>query len=140
MTLEKTFAMIKPHAVQDGHVESIVEMIKGAGFTIAKKSEIVMSKAQAEDLYQEHKERSFYGEMVESISTSPVVVMVLEKENAVSAWRDAMGPTNPADAAEGTIRARFGKNIGENATHGSDSLESSKREQAIFFPEGCCSS
>ena len=140
MTLEKTFAMIKPHAVQDGHVEAIVEIIKGAGFTIAKKSEIVMSKAQAEDLYQEHKERSFYGEMVESISTSPVVVMVLEKENAVSAWRDAMGPTNPADAAEGTIRARFGKNIGENATHGSDSLDSSKRERAIFFPEGCCSS
>ena len=132
--------MIKPHAVRDGNVESIVEMIKNAGFTISKKSEIVMSKAQAENLYQEHKGKPFYDGMVEGISTSPVVVMILEKENAVSAWRDTMGPTNPADAAEGTIRARFGKNIGENATHGSDSLESSKRERAIFFPENCCAS
>ena len=135
--MEKTFAMIKPHAVRDGHVDAIVEMIKDAGFTIAKKSEIVMSKVQAEDLYQEHKEKPFYGEMVETISTSPVVVMVLEKENAVAAWRDTMGPTNPAEAPEGSIRAKFGKGIGENATHGSDSLESSKRERAIFFPEDC---
>ena len=75
--------------------------------------------------------------MVEGISTSPVVVMVLEKENAVAAWRDLMGPTNPADADAGTIRALYGKSIGENATHGSDSLESSKRERTIFFPESC---
>lgn len=137
--MEKTFAMIKPHAVQDGHVDSIVKMIETAGFTIAEKSEIVMSKAQAEALYEEHKERSFYGGMVESISSSPVVVMVLEKENAVLAWRDLMGPTNPADAPAESIRALFGKDIGENATHGSDSLESSKRERAIFFPESCSS-
>lgn len=137
--MEKTFAMIKPHAVQDGHADAIVEMIKNAGFTISHKSEIVMSKVQAEDLYQEHKEKPFYGDMVQTISSSPVVVMVLEKENAVAAWRDLMGPTNPAEAAEGTIRAKFGKGIGENATHGSDSLESSARERAIFFPESCSS-
>ena len=138
--MEKTFAMIKPHAVQDGHAEGIVEMIKNAGFTISKKSEIVMSKVQAEELYREHKGRSFYEDMVQGISSSPVVVMVLEKENAVAEWRKAMGPTNPADADAGTIRARYGKNIGDNATHGSDSLDSSERERNIFFPNsgGCC--
>lgn len=137
--MEKTFAMIKPHAVQDGHVDNIVKMIESAGFTIAEKSEIVMSKAQAEDLYQEHKGKPFYDGMVEGISTSPVVVMVLEKDNAVLAWRDLMGPTNPSEAPAGSIRALYGKNIGENATHGSDSLESSKRERTIFYPESCSS-
>jgi len=137
--VEKTFAMIKPHAVQDGHAENIMRMIESAGFEIAKKAEITMTRAQAEDLYQEHKGRSFYDAMVEEISTRPVVVMVLAKDNAVSDWRDLMGPTNPAEAAAGTIRAIYGKNIGENATHGSDSLQSSQREQAIFFSESCCS-
>lgn len=137
--MEKTFAMIKPHAVQDGHAENIMRMIESAGFEIAKKAEITMTRAQAEDLYQEHKGRSFYDAMVEEISTRPVVVMVLAKDNAVSDWRDLMGPTNPAEAAAGTIRAIYGKNIGENATHGSDSLQSSQREQAIFFSESCCS-
>jgi nucleoside-diphosphate kinase len=137
--VEKTFAMIKPHAVQDGHAENIMRMIESAGFEIAKKAEIIMTRAQAEDLYQEHKGRSFYDAMVEEISTRPVVVMVLAKDNAVSDWRDLMGPTNPAEAAAGTIRAIYGKNIGENATHGSDSLQSSQREQAIFFSESCCS-
>ncbi len=137
--MEKTFAMIKPHAVQDGHAENIMRMIESAGFEIAKKAEIIMTRAQAEDLYQEHKGRSFYDAMVEEISTRPVVVMVLAKDNAVSDWRDLMGPTNPAEAAAGTIRAIYGKNIGENATHGSDSLQSSQREQAIFFSESCCS-
>jgi len=138
--VEKTFAMIKPHAVQDGHVAGIIEMIKQAGFTIAEKAEIVMSRAQAEELYVEHKARSFYADMVDAISSSPVVVMILEKENAVADWRQAMGPTNPADASAETIRARYGKSIGDNATHGSDSLSSSERERNIFFPKngGCC--
>lgn len=132
--MEKTFAMIKPHAVKEGNVDAIVAMIEEAGFNVDCKEEITMTMDQAQQLYQEHKERPFFGEMVETITSSPVVIMQLSKDGAVKAWRDLMGATNPADAAEGTVRAKFGKSIGENASHGSDSLQSSDRELGIFFP------
>ena len=134
-TMEKTFAIIKPVAVKDGHKDAIIDMIKADGFEIECSKEITMSQEEAAELYVEHKERPFFGEMVETMTSAPVVVMVLTKENAVKAWRDLMGATNPADAAEGTVRKRFGKSIGDNATHGSDSLQSSERERAIFFKD-----
>lgn len=132
--MEKTFAIIKPRAVQDGHKDEIIKIIKSNGFDIECMEEITMTQDQAKELYVEHKERPFFGEMVSTMTASPVVVMVLAKDNAVKAWRDLMGATNPAEAEEGTIRKRFGRSIGENATHGSDSLQSSERERAIFFP------
>ena len=132
--MERTFAIIKPGAVAAGNADNIVKMILEDGFTIVEKKEIVMSAEQAESLYQEHKERSFFQEMVDSMTSSPIVTMVLEKEGAVLAWRDLMGATNPAEADAGTVRALYGENIGSNAVHGSDSLESSQRERAIFFP------
>ena len=131
--MEKTFAIIKPRAVMDKHTGDIISMIEKAGFEITGMKKITISSEQAQDLYVEHKERSFFGEMVESMTSSPVVVMILSKDNAVRAWRDLMGATNPADAEQGTIRAKFGKSIGENAVHGSDSLQSSEREREIFF-------
>lgn len=131
--MEKTFAIIKPRAVKEGHVDDIVAMIKNDGFAIDCMKEITMTQEQAQELYVEHKERPFFGEMVETMTASPVVVLQLSKENAVRAWRDLMGATNPADAAEGTVRALFGRSIGENATHGSDSLQSAERELGIFF-------
>lgn len=133
--MEKTFAIIKPMAVQDGHADEIVEIIKSNGFNVDCMKNITMTQAEAQELYVEHKERPFFGEMVETMTASAVVVLQLSKDGAVKAWRDLMGATNPADAAEGTIRARFGKNIGHNATHGSDSLQSAKRELSIFFKD-----
>lgn len=135
--MERTFAIIKPGAVALGHTGKIIDMIEQAGFTIACMEKINMTQEQAENLYQEHKERPFFGEMVETMTASPIVIMILEKENAVAAWRDLMGATNPADAAEGTVRALYGESIGSNAVHGSDSLESSARERSIFF-SSCC--
>lgn len=132
--MERTFAMIKPGAVAHKHVGAIIDMIERNGFDIVGLERIEMTQAQAHELYQEHKERSFFGEMVESITASPIVVMVLEKENAVAEWRKLMGATNPAQADAGTVRALFGTSIGANAAHGSDSLASSARERAIFFP------
>lgn len=138
--MEKTFAMIKPHAVASNDVDAIIAMIQEAGFSVDCKETITMSNDQAQELYVEHKERPFFGEMVETITSSPVVIMQLSKDNAVKAWRELMGATNPSDAEQGTIRAKFGKSIGENAVHGSDSLQSSARELGIFFKsESCCS-
>ncbi|MBM17524.1 MAG: nucleoside-diphosphate kinase [Epsilonproteobacteria bacterium] len=131
--MEKTFAIIKPRAVKEGHVDDIVAMIKADGFTVDCMETITITQEQAQELYVEHKERPFFGEMVETMTASPVVVMQLSKEGAVKAWRDLMGATNPAEAEAGTVRAKFGKSIGENATHGSDSLQSAERELGIFF-------
>ena len=133
--MEKTFAMIKPRAVAEHHTGKIIDMIETAGFTIAGLKKIHMSREQAQCLYQEHAEKPFFPGMVDIITSTPVVVMVLKKDNAVKAWRDLMGATNPAQADAGTIRALFGVNIDHNATHGSDSLSSAKREMDIFFPE-----
>lgn len=133
--MERTFAIIKPDAVENKHAGKIIDMIESAGFGIVRMEKISLSRAQAEDLYQEHKEKPFFEEMVSTMMSSPIIVMVLEKENAVLAWRDLMGATNPADAKEGTIRALYAESIGRNSVHGSDSLQSSERERAIFFPQ-----
>lgn len=135
--MEQTFAIIKPGAVADKVTGKIISMIEAAGFDIVEMKKIKMTKSQAEELYAEHKERSFFGEMVNSMTSAPVVVLKLQKDGAVLAWRDLMGATNPANALPGTVRALYGKSIGENATHGSDSLTSAARELKIFFGE-CC--
>ncbi len=135
MTLQRTFAIIKPDAVKAGHVEDIIEMIEDNGFDILAEDERQLSKAEAQKFYAVHKERPFYGELVDYMSSGPVVLMVLEKENAIQDWRDLMGATDPRKAAPGTVRALYGKSIGENATHGSDAPETAKVEIAQFFPE-----
>jgi len=135
--MEQTFAIIKPHAVKEKNSGKIIDMIEAAGFEIVRLDKITMSSAQAQDLYAEHKERSFYNGMVATMTSSPVIVMKLQKDGAVLAWRDLMGATNPASAQEGTVRALFGKSLDENAAHGSDSLTSAARELKIFFG-GCC--
>jgi len=133
--MEKTFAIIKPDAVAAKNAGKIIDMIEAAGFNIVGLEKITMSQDQAHALYQEHAARSFFGEMVASMTASPIVIMLLEKDNGVVAWRDLMGATNPKDAAAGTVRALYGSNIGANAAHGSDSLTSAAREIAIFFPQ-----
>lgn len=132
--MEKTFAIIKPDAVAAKHVGKIIDMIEAAGFNILGLEKITMSQAQAHELYKEHSARSFFNDMVGDMTASPIIIMCLEKDNGVLAWRDLMGATNPKDAAQGTVRALFGTSIGANAAHGSDSLASSARELAIFFP------
>ena len=132
---ERTFAMIKPTAVADGDADAIIKRIKDEGFTILAQQEVQLTPKKAHELYEVHKERSFFGEMIGQITASPVVLLVLEKEYAIQDWRLLMGATNPEDAEEGTLLKLFGKNIGENATHGSDSSENAKREIGIFFPE-----
>jgi len=132
--MEKTFAIIKPDAVAAKNAGKIIDMIEAAGFDVVGMEKITMTQEQAHKLYQEHSERSFFGEMVDAMTASPIVIMCLEKDNAVLGWRDLMGATNPKDAAAGTVRALYGSSIGANAAHGSDSLASSARERAIFFP------
>jgi len=132
--MERTFAIIKPDAVAAKNAGKIIDMIEAAGFNIVVMEKINMTQAQAHELYKEHAARSFFPEMVATMTSAPIVIMALEKTNAVVAWRDLMGATNPKDAAAGTVRALFGTSIGSNAAHGSDSLASADRELAIFFP------
>lgn len=131
--MEQTFAIIKPHAVASKLSGKIIDMIESAGFEIVDMKKINMSNAQAQALYAEHKERPFYNGLVTIMTSSPVIVLKLQKDGAVVAWRELMGATNPANAAAGTVRALYGKSLDENATHGSDSLNSAARELAIFF-------
>jgi nucleoside-diphosphate kinase len=140
--IEQTFAIIKPGAVADKVSGKIISMIEDAGFEIVNMDKVTIPTEVAEELYSEHKAKPFFGEMVTLMTASPVIILKLEKENAILAWRDLMGATNPANAAEGTIRKLYGKNISHNATHGSDSASSAARELAIFFgdkeDEECC--
>jgi nucleoside-diphosphate kinase len=133
MAIERTFAIIKPDAVEKHNVGGILAKIEAAGFGVVALKRLHLSKAVAEGFYAVHRERPFFGELVEFMTRSPVVLLVLEKENAVKAWRDLMGATDPKKADEGTIRKLFGANVGENATHGSDSLDNAKIEIAYFF-------
>lgn len=132
---EKTFAIIKPDAVEAGNTENIVKMIKDHGFTIVARKHMHWSADDAKTFYAIHKERPFFGELVEYMTSGPVEMLVLEKDNAVQAWRDLMGATDPAKAQAGTVRALYGTSIGRNATHGSDSAENAKIEIAQFFPD-----
>ena len=133
MAIEKTFSIIKPNAVEDNNIGAIIDRFERKGLRIAASKLVHMSKEKAEGFYAEHKERPFFGELVDFMTRSPVMLLCLEGENAVAANRDIMGATNPAEAAEGTIRKDFAKSIGENAVHGSDSPASAERELSYFF-------
>jgi nucleoside-diphosphate kinase len=133
--VERTFAMIKPDAVSAHNIGKIIAIIEAAGFKIVGLRMEKLSRAKAEQFYAVHKERPFFSELVSFVISGPVVVLALEKENAVKAWRDLMGATDPLKAEEGTIRKLFGKNIGSNATHGSDAAETAREELSLFFPE-----
>lgn len=134
MALERTFFIIKPDAVEKHKAGAILAKIEETGFHIVALRRTQLTKAQAEGFYAVHRERGFFGELVQFMTRSPVYVGVLEKDSAVKAWRDLMGATDPAKADAGTIRKLFGSNVGENATHGSDSLDNAKIEIAYFFP------
>ena len=128
-----TFAIIKPDAVRAGHTGNIIQRITDAGFKLRAMKALHLTLKEAEGFYAVHRERPFFGGLTEFMSSDPCVVMVLAKENAVKAWRDLMGATDPAKADEGTIRKEFGGSVGENATHGSDSDENAAIEIAYFF-------
>jgi len=125
--------MIKPDAVKNGHIGAILEQMVGSGFKIVAMKYTKLSKEKAGEFYAVHKERPFYGELVDFMSSGPIVAAVLEKDNAVEDFRTLIGSTNPADAAEGTIRAKFATSIGENAVHGSDSDENAALEASFHF-------
>lgn len=133
--MERTLAIIKPDAVRARNTGKIIDHIERAGFDIIGMKKLHLSREEAELFYAVHRERRFFGELVDFMISGPVVVLALEKDNAIAAWRDLMGATNPDEAAEGTMRRLFGANIGENATHGSDSPETARTEVAFFFPE-----
>ena len=133
--MERTFAIIKPDAVEKKLAGKIIDMIEANGFNILGMKKLHMTEDQAKEFYAVHKDRPFYGELVDFISSGPVVVMALEKENAIKAWRDLMGATNPADAAEGTIRKLYAESIGKNAVHGSDAPETAAQEVRFFFSD-----
>jgi nucleoside-diphosphate kinase len=130
-----TFGIIKPDAVKKGHQGKIIDRILGDGFKIRGMKLIHQSKKQAEGFYAVHRGKGFFEELTEFMSSAPCVVLALEKENAVKAWRDLMGATNPAEAAEGTLRKEFAGSIGENAVHGSDSDENAAIEIGYFFSQ-----
>jgi nucleoside-diphosphate kinase len=131
--MERTFAIIKPDAVERGLAGKIITKIEEAGFTIAGMKKIHLSRAQAEGFYYVHKERPFFNDLCSFMSRSPVIVMCLQKENAIADWRTLMGATNPANAEPGTIRKEFAKNIEENSSHGSDAPETAAFEIPYFF-------
>ncbi len=125
--------MIKPDAVGAGHIGAILNDIAAAGFKIVAMKMTQLTTGKAGEFYAVHKERPFYGELVEFMSSGPIVAAILEKENAVADFRTLIGATNPADAAPGTIRAKYAKSVGENAVHGSDSDENAAIEGAFHF-------
>ena len=132
----KTFTMIKPDATSKGYTGAILDQIIKAGFTVKAMKWIHLSPAQAGTFYEVHKERPFYQELVDFMSSGPIVAAILEKDNAVADFRTLIGATNPAQAEEGTIRKKFAASIGENAVHGSDSDENAAIEGNFFF-SGC---
>jgi nucleoside-diphosphate kinase len=136
MALERTLCIVKPDAVEKRKAAAILSRVEESGFRIVALRMTHLSRSEAEGFYEVHRQRPFFGELVQFMTRSPVVVAVLEKDDAVTGWRDLMGATDPAKAAPSTIRKVFGSNVGENATHGSDSLDNAKREIAYFFP-GC---
>lgn len=133
MALERTFSIIKPDATRRNLTGAINATIEKAGLRIVAQKRILLTRAQAETFYGVHKERPFFGELVDFMISEPIVVQVLEGEDAVSKYREVMGATNPANAAEGTIRKEFALSVGENSAHGSDSLENAQIEIAQFF-------
>lgn len=135
MAVTRTFSIIKPDATKRNLTGAVTKMLEEAGLRVVASKRIRMTREQAEGFYAVHKERPFFGELVEFMMSEPVVVQVLEGEDAVKRNRDIMGATNPAEAAEGTIRKEHGLSIGENSVHGSDSDENAAIEIAFFFNE-----
>jgi nucleoside-diphosphate kinase len=133
--MERTLAIIKPDAVRAKNAGKIVDRIEAEGFNIVGMKKLHLSKQQAENFYAVHKGKPFYAELVEFMISGPVVVMALEKNNAIQAWRDLMGSTDPVKATPNTLRKLYGTNVGVNATHGSDAPQTAEAEVRFFFPE-----
>jgi nucleoside-diphosphate kinase len=133
MAIEQTFSIIKPNAMKKNAIGDIVSMFEANGLKIAAAKIQILSKSKAEEFYAEHKARPFFGELVSFMTSGPVMLMCLQGEGAVLKNREIMGATDPKKATAGTIRSKFGDNVGENAVHGSDSAESAARELALFF-------
>lgn len=136
MAVERTFSILKPDATARNLTGAINAMLEKAGLRIVAQRRIQMSRADAEKFYEVHKERPFYGELVAFMISGPVVVQVLEGENAIARYREVMGATDPAKAADGTIRKVHAKSVGENSVHGSDAADTAKKEIAQFFKDG----
>jgi len=133
MRTDRTFTMLKPDSVEKGNIGAIIDKINAAGFRIVAMKLTHMTTQDAQEFYAVHSERPFYGELVEYMTRGPVVAAILEKDNAVADFRTLIGATNPADAAEGTIRKLYAASMGENAVHGSDSDENAAIEGAFHF-------
>jgi len=138
MTIERTFSIIKPDAVAKNHIGAIYDRFEQAGLRIVAARMLHLTRDQAGAFYAVHKERPFFGELVEYMTSGPVMVQVLEGEDAIARNREVMGATDPAKAAPGTIRADFAVDVSENAVHGSDGPDTAAAEIAFFFPEGIC--
>jgi len=133
MATNRTFTMLKPDAVANGHIGAILEKINASGFRIVALKMTQLTKADAEAFYAVHAERPFYGELVDYMCGSPIIAAILEKDNAVADFRTLIGATNPAEAAEGTIRKKYATSLAENAVHGSDSDDNAKIEAEFHF-------
>ena len=133
MATNRTFTMIKPEAVENRHIGAILERINAAGFTIVAMKKTALTTEKAGEFYAVHKERPFYGELVDYMSSGPIVAAILEKDNAVADFRTLIGATDPSEAAEGTIRSEFAESKAKNAVHGSDSDENAAIESDFFF-------
>ena len=133
--IEQTLSIIKPDAVERNLDNEIKEIFKNKGFKIIKEKKIQIEKSEAEKFYKVHETKPFYNDLCAYLSSGPIVAMILEKDNAISANRDLMGATNPKDAVEGTIRKKFGISIDKNSVHGSDSSENAKIEIDFFFKD-----
>ncbi|MFA5306628.1 MAG: nucleoside-diphosphate kinase [Candidatus Babeliales bacterium] len=133
--MERTLAIIKPDAVRAKNAGKIIDRIEAEGFNIVGMKKLNLSTKQAEDFYAVHKGKPFYAELVEFMTSGPVVVMALEKNNAIQTWRDLMGSTDPVKSAANTLRKLYGTNVGVNATHGSDAVQTAAVEIKFFFPE-----
>lgn len=135
MATNRTFTMLKPDAIENGHAGKIIDMIITAGFKIKAMKYTQLSEEQAKKFYEVHSERPFYGELVEYMTSGPIIAAILEKENAVADFRALIGATDPAEAAEGTIRKNYAESKGRNAVHGSDSDENAEIEGKFHFTE-----
>ncbi|MFM2482574.1 nucleoside-diphosphate kinase [Celerinatantimonas sp. YJH-8] len=135
MALERTLSIVKPDAVKAKHIGDIYQQLEASNLKIVAAKMLHLTKAQAEGFYAEHEGKPFFEGLVDFMMSGPIMVQVLEGENAIKAYRQLMGATDPSQAADGTLRARFGSSVGSNATHGSDSPESASREIAYFFSD-----
>ena len=131
--MEQTLSIIKPNAINDGHIGNIIARFEEEGMNIIAAKLVSLTKEKAEGFYIEHKGRSFFGDLIQFMTSAPVMIIVLQADRAIERNREIMGATNPEEAKEGSLRRLYGKSVGENAVHGSDSLESAKREIKYFF-------